>query len=64
MLHRAQEGVGLPLEVVDSDPGERDQHAAKQRAHIRIIAPVVLGEHRGQSTVVALVSRLPRLAIT
>jgi hypothetical protein len=42
----AQKRVGLRLEFVDGDPGERGEYAAQQRAHVRVIARVVLGEHR------------------
>ena len=39
----AQERVRLRLEVVDADSRVRGEHAAEERAHVRVVAGVVLG---------------------
>ena len=64
MLRRVQERVRLLLEVVDADPRVRGEHAAEERAHVRVVAGVVLLHHLPQPAVVALVGRLPGLLLT
>ena len=63
MLGRAQERIGLRLEVVDADPLVGREDTAQKRAHIGVVAGVVVVEHLPQPGIVALVRRLPRLAV-
>jgi hypothetical protein len=64
MLHRAQERVCLRLKVIDADPRVRSKDTGQERPYIRVVTRVVLGEHRTQPAIVALIRRLPGLAIT
>ena len=59
----AQERVGLGLEVVHRDAGERGEDARSERADVRVVARVVLVHHPAEPRVVALVGRLPGLAV-
>jgi hypothetical protein len=49
------------MKTVDTDVGERGQHASRQRRHVGVVAGIVLADHRGQPAVVALIGRFPRL---
>ena len=63
VLRRAQERVGLLLEVVDADARVGGDHAAQERPHVGVVAGVVLHHHLSQPGVVALVRRLPGLLV-
>ena len=58
-----QERVRLRLEVVDADAGVGGDHAAEERAHVGVVAGVVLLQHRSEPAEVPLVRRLPRLLL-
>ena len=51
------------LEVLDAHPRVGGQDAAEQRPHVGVVAGVVLGDDRAEPAVVALVGRLPGLAV-
>ncbi len=63
MLGRAQERVRLRLELLDADPRVGCEDACRKRAHVRVVARVVLGHQLGEPTVIALVCSFPRLAL-
>jgi hypothetical protein len=51
------------LELVDADASVRGEHAAEERAHVRVVAVVVLLHHLPRPSVIAVVSGLPRLLL-
>jgi hypothetical protein len=61
MLRSAQEGIGLRLELLDADPLVGGKDTSQERPHVGVVARVVLGEHRPEPAIVALVRRLPGL---
>jgi hypothetical protein len=63
MLRGAQECVGLRLELINTDPRECSENAAQESAYVRVVASVMLDHHFAEPGVVALIRRLPGLAL-
>ena len=63
MLSTAQEGVRLPLEVLDADAGVGGEDSRRQRPHVGVVARVVLGHECAEPAEVAFGDGLPRLAL-
>jgi hypothetical protein len=63
VLSAAQEVLGLRLEVFDTHPVVRGEHAAREHLHPRFVAGVVLVHDGSQPCVVAFLRRLPGLLL-
>ena len=63
MLYAAEKRFRLRFEVLDADPGMRRKDASEERPHVRLVPGVMLVEYLAEPPVIALVGRLPRLAI-
>ena len=64
MLCRTQESVRLGLEVLDADPLVGSEDAPGERVHVRVVARIVVSHQLPEPAIVALIRRLPRLAVT
>jgi len=63
VLDVARELVRSRLEVLDAHPVVCREHARPEHLHPRLVPGLVLGDDVTQPRAVALVSRLPRLAV-